>query len=368
VHTETAVAAVRRRWLLGVVAAALALGLTGVPGPALADPSGEQVEDAEQAVDEAAAHVQELLEQIGSAQTAVENATARATDARQRFDAEQRAYDQARNDARAAAVATQQAQAELSDARDDVASFARDSYMAGTTSPALQSLITSGSPAQMIERAILLDVVGDHRTDVLTTVQAAKERAADAQSAAQAAATQAERSRRAAEAAWDDAEAAQADAVQRAAGLQAEQDVAEAQLDEARTTLVDLQDLQDLQDQLTPLPPPPAPSPPVGGSQSEDPVPAPPAPPAPAPPAPAPPSGHDWDAVAMCESGGNWSINTGNGYYGGLQFSAGTWAAYGGTAYAPRADLATKSQQIAVAELVLAGQGAGAWPTCGRNL
>ena len=77
---------------------------------------------------------------------------------------------------------------------------------------------------------------------------------------------------------------------------------------------------------------------------------------------------HDWDGVAECESGGNWRINTGNGFYGGLQFSAGTWAAYGGLAYAPRADLATKDQQIAVAERTLAGQGAGAWPSCGRFL
>ncbi|MFE4174689.1 transglycosylase family protein [Streptomyces sp. NPDC056909] len=76
----------------------------------------------------------------------------------------------------------------------------------------------------------------------------------------------------------------------------------------------------------------------------------------------------EWDQVAQCESGGNWSINTGNGYYGGLQFSGSTWAAYGGTAYAARADLASKSQQIAVAEKVLAGQGKGAWPTCGVNL
>jgi hypothetical protein len=84
-------------------------------------------------------------------------------------------------------------------------------------------------------------------------------------------------------------------------------------------------------------------------------------------PGPEAPS-HDWDAVAQCESGGDWSINTGNGYYGGLQFSQSTWEAYGGAAYAPRADLATRSQQIAVAEKVLSGQGPGAWPTCGRSL
>ncbi|MEU2427988.1 transglycosylase family protein [Streptomyces sp. NPDC007861] len=76
----------------------------------------------------------------------------------------------------------------------------------------------------------------------------------------------------------------------------------------------------------------------------------------------------EWDAVAQCESGGNWSINTGNGFYGGLQFSASTWAGYGGTAYAPTADQATKAQQIEIAEKVLDGQGKGAWPHCGVGL
>ena len=84
-------------------------------------------------------------------------------------------------------------------------------------------------------------------------------------------------------------------------------------------------------------------------------------------PASAAPS-HDWSGVAQCESGGNWSINTGNGYYGGLQFSSSTWLGYGGGEFAPRADLATPAQQIAVAERVLVGQGVGAWPTCGKRL
>ncbi|WP_369378444.1 transglycosylase family protein [Streptomyces sp. cg36] len=74
-----------------------------------------------------------------------------------------------------------------------------------------------------------------------------------------------------------------------------------------------------------------------------------------------------WDAVAQCESGGNWSINTGNGYYGGLQFSQSSWAAAGGTQYASRADLATKGQQIATAEKLLAMQGPGAWSCAGAG-
>ncbi|WP_329200033.1 MULTISPECIES: transglycosylase family protein [unclassified Streptomyces] len=72
-----------------------------------------------------------------------------------------------------------------------------------------------------------------------------------------------------------------------------------------------------------------------------------------------------WDKVAACESTNNWHVNTGNGYYGGLQFSQSTWRAFGGTAFAARADLATKDQQIAVAEKVLKGQGPRAWPACG---
>ncbi|MDX6296749.1 MAG: resuscitation-promoting factor RpfB [Nocardioidaceae bacterium] len=75
-------------------------------------------------------------------------------------------------------------------------------------------------------------------------------------------------------------------------------------------------------------------------------------------------TGSVWDAIAACESGGNWSIDTGNGYYGGLQFSASTWLAYGGGAYAPTANLATRDEQIAVAERVQAAQGWGAWPVC----
>lgn len=71
-----------------------------------------------------------------------------------------------------------------------------------------------------------------------------------------------------------------------------------------------------------------------------------------------------WDRVAECESGGMWSADLGNGYYGGLQISQETWDDFGGTAYAPTADQASRSQQIAVAEKILAAQGPSAWPTC----
>ncbi|GAB7145740.1 resuscitation-promoting factor protein RpfB [Mycobacterium riyadhense] len=74
--------------------------------------------------------------------------------------------------------------------------------------------------------------------------------------------------------------------------------------------------------------------------------------------------GEIWDAIAGCEAGGNWAINTGNGYYGGVQFDQGTWEANGGLRYAPRADLATREEQIAVAEVTRQRQGWGAWPVC----
>ncbi|MBS1695867.1 MAG: transglycosylase family protein [Actinobacteria bacterium] len=74
--------------------------------------------------------------------------------------------------------------------------------------------------------------------------------------------------------------------------------------------------------------------------------------------------GVNWDAVAQCESGGNWAINTGNGYYGGLQFTLGTWRGNGGSGMPHQA---SRDEQIRVAENVLRSQGIGAWPTCGRR-
>ncbi|MGW7056509.1 transglycosylase family protein [Streptomyces sp. NPDC054887] len=91
------------------------------------------------------------------------------------------------------------------------------------------------------------------------------------------------------------------------------------------------------------------------------------------PPAPAPGAGSctkqqwPWGCLAECESGGDWHINTGNGYYGGLQFHQPTWVQHGGLAYAPRADLATPAEQIEVAEKVLANQGWKAWPVCAKR-
>ena len=75
-------------------------------------------------------------------------------------------------------------------------------------------------------------------------------------------------------------------------------------------------------------------------------------------------SGVNWDAVAACESGGNWAISTGNGYYGGLQFTMGTWRANGGSGSPHHA---SREEQIRVANNVLKSEGIGAWPACGRR-
>lgn len=75
-----------------------------------------------------------------------------------------------------------------------------------------------------------------------------------------------------------------------------------------------------------------------------------------------------WDRLAECEAGGDWSINTGNGFSGGLQFTPQTWSGFGGNEYAPEAHMATREQQIAIAEKVEAGQGMGAWPACSAKL
>ena len=85
-------------------------------------------------------------------------------------------------------------------------------------------------------------------------------------------------------------------------------------------------------------------------------------------PSPAATGGSVWDQLAQCESGGNWSINTENGYYGGVQFSYSTWLAMGGGQYAERADLASREQQIVIAERTLASGGWGQWPQCSAEL
>jgi hypothetical protein len=349
-----------RRSLRGVCAACLAVGISllAAPGAASAAP-GSELGAVAQAAEDAAAEVDRLLEEMGAAQAAADDASARAARAQEDVEATRQAAETARAEADDAAARAERAQADLAGARDAVARFARTSYMSGSSSPLLEGLLTADGPAQMVERAALLDAAGDHRSTAVSAAATARERAVETQTAATTAAADAERLREAAQAALGSAEAARAAATAVVADLQGRQAAARSELREVQATLVDLQEQREAAERAS-RSAPQAPAPSAGAAPSTVPVPV---------PAPVPaPTGRNWDAVAQCESGGNWSINTGNGYYGGLQFSASTWTGFGGGAYAPRADLATKEQQIAVAEKVLAVQGRGAWPTCGRSL
>jgi Transglycosylase-like domain len=358
----------RRRWRRRVSAVGLAvgIGLAGSPGTASAAPSDGELDAVAQAAEEAATEVNRLLEQMGAAQAAADAASARAARAQAEVAATQAAAETARAEAQAAAAEAQRAQAELAGARDALGRFARSSYMGGSTSPILVGLLTADGPAQMMERAALLDAAGQHRSTVVEVAVGARERADDSQDAAQRAVTESQRLQEAAQDALGSAEAARAAATEVAADLRGRQAAAQAELSQARSALVDLQAQRAAAQRASRASAPPAQTAPAPAPAPSNRAPAP--APAPAPPPPPASGANDWDAVAECESGGNWSINTGNGYYGGLQFSASTWSGYGGNQYAPRADLATREQQIAVAEKVLAGQGRGAWPTCGRNL
>jgi hypothetical protein len=328
------------------------VGLLIAPGLASGAPSDAQVAAATRAAQDAATEVGRLLEQLGTAQAGLDAAEADVARAVEQEAAQRKAYDVALAEAGAATAAAQQAQNELAAAQDDVADFARESYMGGPTSPLLESLLTAGSPALVVERAALLEAAGTHRSVVLTAVSAARQRSVATQAAAERAATAAAGLQEAAQVALASADAARARAAQQVADLHTAQGAMQVRLEAARTTLVTLERQEAVQQEAASSSPPAAPA---GGGGSST------------PPAPVTTT-HDWDAVALCESGGNWSINTGNGYYGGLQFSPTTWLAFGGGDYAPWADLATKSQQIAVAENVLAVQGPGAWPTCGASL
>jgi hypothetical protein len=347
-HRNEATSRGRRR-RAGVVALALGIGLLGVPGTASAAPSDDQVAAVAAAADDVAAQVTQLLEQMGAAQAAADQATTRAASAQAEVDTMQQAAAAARVAAEAAAAEAQRAETDLAGARDAVARFARSSYMSGSSSPLLESLLTASGPEQIVQRAALLDAAGSYRSTAVSVASTARERAVETQTDAQSALTEADRLQDAALAELASAEEARTAATRVVADLQDRQNAAENELRQARATLVDLQEQRDAA---------------LPASRSSS---SPPAPTGGGGPVPAS-SGRDWDAVAQCESGGNWSINTGNGYYGGLQFSASTWQGFGGAQYAPRADLATREQQIAVAEQVLAAQGKGAWPTCGRNL
>jgi hypothetical protein len=345
------------------IAASISLSAPGRASAAPTSPSDAQLHTAQQSASAVAEQVARMLAEQGTAQEAVDSAHADALSALHRYEAEVAGYRSARTAAETASATVHQAQRELAGARAQLGVFARSSYIDGSTSPRLQALLTSTGPAELLERAALLDAVGAGRSTALDHITVVQRRAAGAAAAARSTLAEAATLEVRAAAALTSANQQETAARSTAAAFQVHRAALQTQLDRARTTLVVLQGRRTaaqhrahVRASIPTVPPVAAPPPTSAGAGSSSPAPVP------------APAAHDWNAVAQCESGGNWSINTGNGYYGGLQFSESTWVAYGGGAYAPRADLATPSQQIAIAEKVLAAQGAEAWPVCGRGL
>ena len=226
-----------RRRRAGVLALAVGIGLLGTPGTASAAPSDDELGAVTAAADDVAAQVSRLLEQMGAAQAAAEDATARAASAQVEVDAMQRAAAAARVAADTAAAEAQRAETDLAGARDAVARFARSSYMSGSSSPLLESLLTSSGPAQIVQRAALLDAAGSYRSTAVSAASTARERAVETQADAQSALTEADRLQDAALAELASAEGARTAATRVVADLQDRQNAAESELRQARATL-----------------------------------------------------------------------------------------------------------------------------------
>jgi cell wall-associated NlpC family hydrolase len=234
-----------RRWLSRtagvVVVAAVAVGVApGVADAKPRRPSAGEISAAQQAANSAAAQAAQTQAQLATAQAAVDNANAHAALALDQYEGKQQAYDTAVGAAQTAKAAADKAATDLAAARAAVASFARDSYMSGSTSSRMTSLITSGSPAQMLERAALLDAAGDNRGAVVTTVTVVEKQAQTANTAAQTAMSQAGVLKQQAQDALKSAEAIKAGAVQQAQALQTQEAAAQTTLQQARQNVTNL--------------------------------------------------------------------------------------------------------------------------------
>lgn len=317
---------------LTVLTAATAVMIFSGTGSTLASPSAA---DAKAKADRAAHQLEVVTEKFNAARETLAASSAAATQARQRKEAADKA---------------------LGAARAQVRSVARTAYT-GADLSGVQAMLTAPSLGDLISRMATLQSVADFNGAAVRRADLAATEAAQASAAATNTAAEAKaNAERLAKQEKDlTAQVAQFQATYEQLSAQEQAQVARA----AREAIAQR---------------PPA-TPRTGDGPARASTPQAPGRKAPAAPAPSGGSGggggggaHDWSGVAQCESGGNWKINTGNGFYGGLQFTASTWAAFGGTAFAPRADLASVGQQIAVAERVLAGQGIGAWPVCGKRL
>ncbi|MGY1854819.1 C40 family peptidase [Modestobacter sp. SYSU DS0290] len=235
------------------VVAAVAVALVVAPGVAAAtpgNPSDAQLQAAEQAKADAAGQVGVVAAQLAGAQAELAAAQAQSAIALDTFQGKQAEYEAAQAAAEEAAAAARQAAADLADARGAVAAFARSSYVQGSTSPGITALLSAGGPAEVLERAALLDAAGAHRTDVLAQVTVAEQQATAADTAARDSLAHAEVLRQEAAGALAAAEQVEAGARQQAAALSAQQGQLQDQLDAAQQTLSGLQGARTAAEQL----------------------------------------------------------------------------------------------------------------------
>jgi cell wall-associated NlpC family hydrolase len=223
------------------IAAACLMVAPGIAAAAPTNPSDAQMSAAQQAKNAAAQQVGALSAQLATAQAQADAANAASAIALDTFQGKQADYEAAQATAESAAAASRQADADLAAARAAIADFARTSYISGSTNPGMQSLLTAGGPAEMLERAALLDAAGNHRADVVAQVTVAQQAAAAADAAAQAALARAATLKQQAADALAAAEQVAAGARRQAAAFAARQAAMQTQLDQAQQTLLGLE-------------------------------------------------------------------------------------------------------------------------------
>jgi cell wall-associated NlpC family hydrolase len=248
------------------VATATLVGL--VPGTAAAAPrpSDGEVAAAAAAADAVTARIRALSDELTAAQDAVDAAHARSVLELDEYQATQAEYEAARGRAEAAAATAAQATADLGVARDEVVAFARRSYIDGSSYPGAAALITAASPAELIERAALLEAVGAHRSDVLVRVTELQQRATQAETVARTALAEADALQQRAAEALAAAQAAENEARAQQAGLAAQEAQLAAELDRAQAQLRELVGAQEAADRVARTTPAPQPTPSRGPS------------------------------------------------------------------------------------------------------
>jgi cell wall-associated NlpC family hydrolase len=253
---------------LGVlVAAATLVGLAPGSATAAPRPSDGDIAAAAAAADAVTAQIRALSDELAAAQDAVDAAHAESALALDAYQATQAEYEAARGRADTAAAAAAQATADLGVARDELVAFARRSYMDGSSYPGAAALITATSPAELIERAALLEAAGAHRSDVLVEVTELQEQATEAETVARTSLAEADTLQQQAAEALTVAQAAETEARSQQAELATQETQLAAELDQAQAELRELGGAQEAADRVArATPPAPAPAPSQGPS------------------------------------------------------------------------------------------------------